>query len=269
MARHPPGRLMAKPPLERQWRMVGGLAVHARVADRVPTWFPAVALVHGLGVSSRYMAALARQLAPFYRVFAIDLPGFGRSERPPRPLGLVELAEALASWMRATGLRSATLVGNSYGCQVAVELAARRPRLVERLVLIGPSTDPAYRTRRQQISRLLLDAVREPMSLVGVAVSDYVRCGPRVVLKSLADALAHPLEARLPLVVAPALVMRGMRDPLVSAAWAERVASELPAGRLAVVPGAAHAAHYAAPRSVARTIRRFIDEQPASRLAVA
>ena len=50
---------------------------------------------------------------------------------------------------------------------------------------------------------------------------------------------------------------------------AKRVASELPAGRLAVVPGAAHAAHYAAPRSVARTVRRFIDEQPASRLAVA
>ena len=63
--------------LERQWRMVGGLAVHARVADRVPSWFPAVALVHGLGVSSRYMAALARELAPFYRVFAVDLPGFG------------------------------------------------------------------------------------------------------------------------------------------------------------------------------------------------
>jgi len=260
---------MARRPLERQWRIVGGLAVHARVADHVPAWFPAVVLVHGLGVSSRYMTALARELAPFYRVHAVDLPGFGRSERPPRPLGVVELAEALASWMRATGLRSATVVGNSYGCQIAVELAARRPRLVERLVLIGPSIDPAYRTRRQQIVRLLLDAVREPLSLIGVAIADYLRCGPRVMLKSLRDALAHPLETRLSLVVAPALVMRGVRDPMVSAAWAERVASELPGGRLALVPGVAHAAHYSAPRSVARTIRRFVDEQPASNAAVA
>jgi 2-hydroxy-6-oxonona-2,4-dienedioate hydrolase len=260
---------MANPPLERQWRMVGGLAVHARVADRVPSWFPAVVLVHGLGVSSRYMCALAQELAPFYRVFAVDLPGFGRSEKPPRPLGLVELAEAVASWMRATGLRSATVVGNSYGCQIAVELGARRPRLVERLVLVGPTTDPAYRTRRQQLVRLLLDAIREPISLLGLAVGDYLRCGPRVMLKSLADAVDHPLEARLPVVVAPALVVRGMRDALVSAAWAERVASELPAGRLAVVPGVAHAAHYAAPRSVARTVRRFVDEQPPARAAVA
>lgn len=256
---------MARPPLERQWRMVGGLAVHARVADRVASWFPAVVLVHGLGVSSRYMQALARELAPFYRVFAVDLPGFGLSERPARPLGLVELAEALATWIRATGLRSATVVGNSYGCQIAVELAARRPRLAERLVLIGPTTDPAYRTRRQQIVRLLLDATREPISLLGLTIRDYLRSGPRLMLNGLDDAIAHPLEARLPMVVAPTLVLRGMRDPLVSAAWAERVASALPAGRLAVVPGVGHAAHYAAPRSVARTIRRFVDEQAASR----
>jgi 2-hydroxy-6-oxonona-2,4-dienedioate hydrolase len=255
--------------LESQWRMVGDLAVHARVADRVPSWFPTVVLVHGLGVSSRYMAPLARELAPFYRVFALDLPGFGRSEKPARPLGLVELAEAVASFMRTTGLRAATVVGNSYGCQIAMELAARRPRLVERLALVGPTTDPARRTRFQHVARLLLDATREPISLLGIAVSDYVRCGPRRILHALDEALAHPLEDQLSRVLAPALVVRGMRDPLVSAAWAEELASELPAGRLVVVPGVAHAAHYAAPRSVARTIRRFVDEQAPAQIAAA
>lgn len=255
--------------MERQWRMVGDVAVHARVAEHVPSWFPAIVLVHGLGVASRYMAPLARELAVFYRVFALDLPGFGRSERPSRPLGLVELSEALASWMRTTGLRSATIVGNSYGCQLAIELAARRPRLVERLVLVGPTTDPGGRTRRAQIARLLLDATREPLSLLGIALTDYLRCGPRRLLHGLREALDHRVEARLPFVMAPALVVRGLRDPLVSADWAERVASELPAGRLVVVPGAAHAAHYGAPRSVARTIRRFVDEQAPAQIAVA
>jgi pimeloyl-ACP methyl ester carboxylesterase len=94
--------VMATWPLERQWRIAGGLAVHARVADRVPPWFPAIVLVHGLGVSSRYMAALARELAPFYRVHAVDLPGFGRSEKPPRPLGVVDPAYR-TSW---TGLHT-------------------------------------------------------------------------------------------------------------------------------------------------------------------
>lgn len=260
---------MPEATLERQWRMLGPLALHARVAERVPSSRPAVVLVHGLGVSSRYMAPLARELAPFHRVFALDLPGFGRSDKPARALGLVELAEAVASFMRATGLRAATIVGNSYGCQLAVELAARRPRMVERLVLIGPTTDPAYRTRRQQIARLLVDATREPVSLLGIAVTDYLHCGPRRILRTLRDALAQRLEERLAAVLAPALVVRGLRDPLVSAAWAERVASELPAGRLVVVPGTAHAAHYAAPRSVAGTIRRFVEEQAPAAAAVA
>jgi pimeloyl-ACP methyl ester carboxylesterase len=64
-------------------------------------------------------------------------------------------------------------------------------------------------------------------------------------------------------------VVRGLRDPLVGASWAERLASELPAGRLVVVPGVAHAAHYAAPRALARTIRRFVDEQAPAGVAVA
>jgi 2-hydroxy-6-oxonona-2,4-dienedioate hydrolase len=255
--------------LEHQWRIAAGLAVHARVADRGPATLPALVLVHGLGMSSRYMAPLACELASFARVFAVDLPGFGRSDKPARPLGLVELAETLASWMRAAGLRAATLVGNSYGCQVAVELAVRRPRVVERLVLVGPTTDPARRTRLAQAARLLLDGAREPLALLGIAATDYLRCGTRRLLHGLRDAVEQPLESRLPLVMAPTLVVRGMRDPLVSAAWAARVASELPAGRLAVIPGAAHAAHYADPGAVGRTIRRFVDEQAPARLDVA
>jgi pimeloyl-ACP methyl ester carboxylesterase len=255
--------------LERQWRMVGDLAVHARAADAVPAWYPALVMLHGLGVSGRYMERLARELGSFYRVFALDLPGFGRSDKPVRPLRLVELAEAAAGWMRASGLRSATIVGNSYGARIAAELAMRRPRLVERLVLVGPTTDPAFRTRRQQIARLLLDATREPLSLLAIAVGDYMRCGTRRMLDALREAIDQPLEQRLAMIVAPTLVVRGMRDPLVSADWAARVASELPAGRLVVVPGVAHAAHYAAARSVARTIRRFVDEQAPARAAVA
>ena len=255
--------------LESQWRMAGELALHARVADRVPSWFPAVVLVHSLGVSSRCMAPLARELAAFYRVFAVDLPGFGRSDKPPRRLGLVELAETLGVWMRTSGLRTATIVGNSYGCQIAIELAVRRPRMVQRLVLVGPTTDPAFRTRRQQIARLALDATREPLSLLGIALTDYLRCGPRRILHGVREAVEQRVEERVGLVTAPALVIRGMRDPLVSAAWAERLASALPAGRLVVVPGAAHAAHYAAPRSVARAVRRFVDEQAPSSAAVA
>ena len=70
-------------------------------------------LVHGLGVSSRYMLPTLALLAPRARVFAPDLPGFGHSTKPPHTLSLAELADSLADWMSATGLDRAVLLGNS------------------------------------------------------------------------------------------------------------------------------------------------------------
>jgi 2-hydroxy-6-oxonona-2,4-dienedioate hydrolase len=97
--------------LESRWVTVDGLPVHARVSvDPVPDGFPALVLVHGLGVSGRYMVPTAERLAPHFRVYAPDLPGFGRSGKPSRVLNLTELADALAGWMRAAGLERAALL---------------------------------------------------------------------------------------------------------------------------------------------------------------
>lgn len=107
--------------LESRWTRVGGLPIHARVSaaplSRGPLLRgPPVVLVHGLVISSLYMVPTARRLAPFYRVFAPDLPGFGKSGKPARVLSVPELADALVAWLDAAGLGRAAFVGNSLGC---------------------------------------------------------------------------------------------------------------------------------------------------------
>jgi pimeloyl-ACP methyl ester carboxylesterase len=63
--------------------------MHARTNARPPLGdLPAVVLVHGMVVSSRYMAPLASHLAPYARVHAIDLPGYGMSHKPESILNL-------------------------------------------------------------------------------------------------------------------------------------------------------------------------------------
>ena len=67
--------------------MVNGLPMHARLSvDSGLESRPAVVLVHWLVVSSRYMLPVAERLAPYYRIYAPDLPGFGKSAKPPRVL---------------------------------------------------------------------------------------------------------------------------------------------------------------------------------------
>src|SRR5947199_1657332 len=85
-----------------RWTLVGGLPTFARVsATPLPATAPAVVLVHGLVVSSRYMLPTARRLARYCRVCLPDLPGYGHSAKPPRVLDVPALADALDEWMQA------------------------------------------------------------------------------------------------------------------------------------------------------------------------
>lgn len=245
--------------LRSAWSTWRGLRLHERRGGESHAARPAV-LVHGIGVSSRYLVPLGRILAESRPVVALDLPGFGRSESPPRGLGVAELAGVLAEWLSRNGVDRPVLVANSMGCQVVVELAAGRPELAGPLVLVGPTVDRHARTAPRQAFRLATDSLREPRSLLAIIAVDYARYGPLRFTRTARSALADRLEAKLPDVTSPTLVVRGGRDALVSQRWAEEVARLLPSGRLAVVPGEAHACHYSAPGRVADLVERFVEE---------
>src|SRR5215204_260661 len=103
-----------------------------RLREKEPEERPAVILVHGLIVSSRYMVPTLRQLVPRHRAYAADLPGFGKSANPSRVLNVSGLSGALAAWMGAVGLKSAVLVGNSLGRQNIVAPPTPPPERVVR-----------------------------------------------------------------------------------------------------------------------------------------
>ena len=173
--------------------------MHARISEGpVPEGNPTVVLVHGLVVSGRYMVPAADLLAAHYRVYAPDLPGFGKSEKPPRVLNVAELSDSLVAWMERIGLKSAALVGNSFGCQIIVELALRHPERVERAVLQGPTVDPLGRGALRQIGRLLLDGVREPPSLLPIELLDYLDAGFRRSVRTFQYMLEDRIEEKLP-----------------------------------------------------------------------
>ena len=245
---------------ERRWTRVGTLRIHARVARGGAGPTRPIVLVHGLGVSGRYLLPTAARLAARHDVYVPELPGFGDSGRPAHPLDLRELAAVLAAWAREHELGPAVFLGNSMGCQVLTELAVRHAELVERLVFIGPTVDRHARSFVGQTIRLLRDGVFAPPSLIRIVVADYVRAGPVRVARTGRHALAHRLEERLPHVAARVLVIRGGRDQLVSQEWAEEVAELLPHGQLVVIPRSPHPANYTAPAQVVREIERFLAE---------
>ena len=234
------------------WWRVGGRPVHGWTAGDGPP----VVLVHGLGVSGRYLLPTARALAADFRVVVVDLPGFGQSFRPQRPLRLAEQSETLWRIAAAAGVERAVYLANSLGCQIVTHLAATRPDRVERLVLAGPTVDATARDPLRQGWRLLLDALREPRGLVRIVAADYVRAGAETVAVTAAEALRDDIEANARRVTAPALVVRGSCDPVVPQAWAERLTAAFPAGALEVIHGVPHAVNFVAPDALAELVRR-------------
>jgi 2-hydroxy-6-oxonona-2,4-dienedioate hydrolase len=241
------------------WVRIGGEEMHYLVSsDPVPADRSPVVLVHGQGVASRYLVPLAEHLAPDFKVYVPDLPGFGESYKPRHTLGIPELADALADWARAVGLSRAHYIGNSLGCNILAEFGIGHHELVDRLVLQGPTTDPQARTLVGQLTRWLLNGAREPSGMSRIMARDYARAGAGRIRETVRHLMRHPIEERLPEVRAPTLIVRGTRDPIISHAWAQEACRRLPNGALIELPGATHTINMFAPLEFTRVLRPFL-----------
>lgn len=214
--------------------------------------------VHGFVIPGIYMLPLAKVL-PHAEVLIPDLPGYGASFRPKPLPGPAELAGALVDLLDVLELPVAHFLGHSYGCQIIAELAARHPERVGKVVLTSPTVDPRHRSAIQQVVRLGLSAFFEKRGLPALVLRHFLAAGPRTIQATLRHCLGHSMEATLPKVTAPTLVVRGTHDFVVPQAWAEEVARLLPRGRLVVLSAAAHGLNYSNPLELAQAIVPFLD----------
>jgi pimeloyl-ACP methyl ester carboxylesterase len=106
--------------------------------------------VHGLGGSATNWTDLAALLAPRLDGQAIDLPGFGHSDPPPRG-GYTQraFADRVIRWIEHSDRGPVHLIGNSLGGAVSIRVAATRPDLVRTLTLVSPAV-PQLRTSAER-----------------------------------------------------------------------------------------------------------------------
>jgi pimeloyl-ACP methyl ester carboxylesterase len=99
-----------------------------------------VIMIHGLGATKASFLPTVAALAPSYRTLAVDLPGFGDSDKPLRgAYDAPYFARAMIALLDALELERAHVIGNSMGGRVAIELGLRFPERIGRLALLAPS----------------------------------------------------------------------------------------------------------------------------------
>lgn len=247
--------------IERRAR-VGSLEFRV-LTDEIPVEAPngPVVLIHGIGMSHRYFSRLHDRLALTHRTVSIDLPGFGGLPRPEHDVDIPQMAAALAEVIDGVQLGAVTLVGQSMGTQWVTEVAAQRPDLVSRLVLIGPVTNHRARTLAAQTAALGLDTLLEPPGVNVLVLTDYLRCGVEWYLTQVRHMLDYRLERIIASVEAPVLLLRGGLDPIAPMGWCRELRERATTASLVTIPGRAHNTQHSAPRAVASAIRSFADAQ--------
>jgi pimeloyl-ACP methyl ester carboxylesterase len=197
--------------------------------------------VHGLGTGRRNFDLIRPHLAARLRVYDLDLPGYGDSDTPDRPRSTAEFADDVAGFIEALELGPAHVHGGSMGGQIALVLAARRPELVDRLVITcasGRADEAAlmmfktWRTAARAGSEALAELTTlqgfsrgfwdrpEASGAVDAFVTALSTTTPEEFLRDLVAIEAADLEDELPRVRAQTLLLGADEDVMtpVSAA---------------------------------------------------
>lgn len=114
---------------------VGGDLVHYEVLGRGGR---PVILIHGWIGSWRYWIPTMRQLQMKFRVYAVDLFGFGDSGKNPSKYPIAEQVAMLDEFMKQLGLAKAAILAHGLGTQIAIEYAKQYPDRVARMLLSSP-----------------------------------------------------------------------------------------------------------------------------------
>lgn len=96
-------------------------------------------LIHGLGSNAKGWIRNIPVLAKNYRVIALDLPGYGKSDKGYYDYSMEFYAQVLKGFLLELNINKAVFVGHSMGGQIAITSALKNPEIVEKLVLISPA----------------------------------------------------------------------------------------------------------------------------------
>ncbi|MDQ3742762.1 MAG: alpha/beta hydrolase [Actinomycetota bacterium] len=273
-----------------RWTRIDGRAVnYVELGSGPPILF-----VHGLSGSWQNWL---EQLLPFsedHRVVAVDLPGFGESEMPRDTISISGYGSFVDRFMDAIGMEAATIVGNSMGGFIGLELGISYPARVERLVLVSAAGLSIEKRRNEPLlklmylgenvaqwatarvvgrSREMAGRPRGRRAIMWFVTPHAERLAPEFVIEQTKgagkpgflpalDALTdYPIRDRLDDIECPVLIVWGEKDLLVPVKDAYTFDELIPDSKLIVYEDVGHCAMFEVPERFNADLRAFLRPQ--------
>jgi 3-oxoadipate enol-lactonase len=245
---------------------------------------PTVLMLHGIGGGHLSFAPQVETLASSgYRAVAWDMPGYGHSA-PIEPYTFKGLAQSCIHLIEGLKCDSVALVGHSMGGMVAQEVVARRPELVNKLVLCGTSASfgkPEGDWQREFIAQRTapLDAGKSMAELAEILVPQMVGPGslpegvklathcmslvPAATYRRALEALVtFDRRANLARIGMPTLLVAGEHDRNAPPAVMKKMAEAIPRGTYVEMKGVGHLQNLEAPEEFDGLLLNFLALRP-------
>jgi len=235
-------------------------------------------LVHGLGGRADDWSNLMPQLVrDHHHVYALDLPGYGRSEWPGNAkYSIEEEAADVEAFMQKVGLTQTDLAGWSMGGWVVMRVALDKPQQIRRLILIdspGLIFDLTWDTnlfvpdtpeKLQKLDDLLMpNGAPKVPGFIARAIFRYEQKHGWVVRRNMDSMLTRRdlLDGKLGALKMPVLILWGKQDHLIPVSEGEAIHHAIPQSEMQIFDGCGHLLPEQCAARVGPVVKGFLDEK--------
>lgn len=244
---------------------VGGLKIRFSTGGTGPP----LLLLHGWGSSIEGMSTIFSEFAKNRTVYALDLPGHGKSALPPTAWRTIDFTNCVLKVMDLLDLRTPDLIAHSFGGRVAIQLASLHPEKVGRLVLVDSAGVIPPRPLKFKL-KVATAKVAKFLAKYGgsigenlrkyiyskVASKDYMSAGP--LRDSFVLVVRDDLTGLMPTIKSPTLLVWGENDLDTPVASGKTMHQLIPGSELVVLEHAGHFSYLDQSNRFNLLVRRFL-----------
>ena len=238
-----------------------------------------VLLVHGLGASAERWARVIPNLSKKYHVIALDLIGYGFSDKPSVDYTPAFFSQFIFDFLNTLGITKTSMIGSSLGGQIVTECAITQSKIIEKIVLVSPSgmmkqstpTLDAYMLAALYPTQDGTKTVFQMMAGIHKEVDSDTIDGfiqrmtlPNAKMAFMSTILgirnAVPLSERLAKISVPTLVVWGKHDTLIPIIYSKDFISSIKNCQFVEMESSGHTPYVEEPKKFSEIVFKFLDD---------
>lgn len=201
-----------------------------------------------------------------FNAYALDLPGFGKSDVPKNAMTVGDYAKVVAGFIKKLELKNVVVVGHSFGGRVGIKLAAQHPELISKLVLAdsaGFAMEPNKKSLMSGAAKIVKPLFK-PKFMQGLRKKIYQSIGAEDYLatpdlqKTFVNVIGEDLTEDMKNITCPTLIISGENDIDTPVEFGQKMQSLIPNSKFLILSAAGHFSFIDQPEKFAEALNKFL-----------